>query len=162
MNQVEIVGNLTKDPVIKATSTGKMMARFSVAVDRSYTTLGGETKTLTDFITVVAWGQTAEAAGNYLKKGSRVFVLGRYTNRTWDTPEGIRKYITEVNTNFIACPLGSWDWEGKKNGKPKAASPGNPDKRNFPANGPSPFPSNFKAPGEEPDGMNPSDGNPFM
>lgn len=64
MNQVEIVGNLTKDPVIKATNTGKMMARFSVAVDRSYTTLGGETKTLTDFITVVAWGQTAEAAGN--------------------------------------------------------------------------------------------------
>lgn len=161
MNQVEIVGNLTKDPVIKATNTGKTMARFSVAVDRSYTTLGGETKTLTDFITVVAWGQTAEAAGNYLKKGSRVFVLGRYTNRAWDTPEGIRKYITEVNTNFIACPLGSWDWKGKKNGKAGTESAGNPGRENYPGNGPAPFPRNFGPPREEAD-MNPFQNNPFM
>ena len=158
MNQVEIVGNLTKDPVVKATSGGKVMARFSVAVDRSYVTNGGESKTLTDFINVVAWGPTAEAAGNYLKKGSRVFVLGRYTSRAWDTPEGVRKYITEVNTNFIACPLGSWEWKKKETAPSPSAG-----RREITGGRESSFRGgNFGGFPQGPGGMNPFDDNPFM
>lgn len=162
MNQVEIVGNLTRNPIIKATNTGKTMARFSVAVDRSFVTPQGESKNFTDYINVVAWGATAEAAGNYLKKGSRVFVLGRYTNRTWDTPEGIRKYITEVTTNFIACPLGSWEWEGKKSGNTRAAPAAGSGKGNFSGNGSVPFSPDFGPSPHDPGSMNPFNDNPFM
>lgn len=107
MNQVEILGNLTRDPVIRATSTGKAMARFSVAVNRTYRTPAGEEKTLVDFVNIVAWERMAESVGNYLKKGSRVFVMGRYSTRSYEGQDGQKKYFTEVNAGFIACPLGS-------------------------------------------------------
>ena len=56
MNSVQVLGNLTRDPQIRATKTGRAVASFSIAVNRSYTTPQGEKKDLTDFITVVAWG----------------------------------------------------------------------------------------------------------
>lgn len=112
MNQVEILGNLTRDPVIRATGTGKTIARFSVAVNRTYRTPAGEEKTLVDFINIVAWERMAESVGNYLRKGSRVFVMGRYTTRSYEGQDGQKKYFTEVNASFIACPLGSGEEGG--------------------------------------------------
>lgn len=123
MNQVEILGNLTRDPIIRATSTGKTMARFSVAVNRTYRTTAGEEKTLVDFINIVAWERMAESVGNYLKKGSRVFVMGRYTTRSYEGQDGQKKYFTEVNAGFIACPLGN-SMENETGGK------GDPYRRN--------------------------------
>ena len=64
MNSVQVLGNLTRDPQIRATKTGRAVASFSIAVNRSYTTPQGEKKELTDFINVVAWGTLAEAVGN--------------------------------------------------------------------------------------------------
>lgn len=105
MNTIQILGNLGKDPDIRATGTGKTVASFSVAVKRKYTTKQGEDKELTDWINVVAWGSLAEAVGNQLKKGSRVFVEGRYSTRSYEDKSGNKRYVTEVIANMIAKPL---------------------------------------------------------
>lgn len=105
MNSVQVLGNLTRDPQIRVTKTGRTVASFSVAVNRSYTTPQGETRELTDFINVVAWGGLAEAVGNQLKKGTRVFVEGRYSTRNYEAQDGSRRYATEVAANLIALPL---------------------------------------------------------
>ncbi len=105
MNSVQVLGNLTRDPQIRVTKTGRAVASFSVAVNRSYTTPQGETRELTDFINVVAWGGLAEAVGNQLKKGTRVFVEGRYSTRNYEAQDGSRRYATEVAANLIAIPL---------------------------------------------------------
>lgn len=107
MNSVQIVGRLTRDPQMRATKSGQPVASFSVAVNRTYTTPTGEQKELTDFVNVVAWRNLAEAVGNQLKKGTRVFVEGRYTSRSYETPDGQKRYITEVNANMIAIPIGT-------------------------------------------------------
>lgn len=105
MNSVQVIGNLTKDPQVRATKTGKTVASFSVAVNRKYVSPQGEEKEATDFVNVTAWGQLAAAVGNKLKKGSKVFVEGRFTTRTYETQAGEKRYISEVNANFIALPI---------------------------------------------------------
>lgn len=107
MNSVQILGNLGRDPIIRATKTGRSVASFSVAVSRTYTTPQGEQRELTDWINVVAWGPLAEAVGNQLKKGSRVFVEGRISSRSYDAQDGTKRYVTEVVANFIAIPIGT-------------------------------------------------------
>lgn len=106
MNSVQIMGNLARDPNVRATRTGRAVASFSVAVNRNYVTAQGEQRELTDWINVVAWGNLAESVGNQLRKGSRVFVEGRISSRSYDTPDGQRRYVTEVVANIIATPLG--------------------------------------------------------
>lgn len=107
MNSVQILGNLGRDPIIRATKTGRSVASFSVAVSRNYTTPQGEQRELTDWINVVAWGPLAEAVGNQLKKGSRVFVEGRISSRSYDAQDGTKRYVTEVVANTIAVPIGT-------------------------------------------------------
>ena len=106
MNSVQIMGNLTRDPQMRATKTGSAVASFSVAVNRTYSAPNGEQRELTDFVNVVAWGSLAEAVGNQLKKGTRVFVEGRYSSRSYETQDGQKRYVTEVTANLIALPIG--------------------------------------------------------
>lgn len=106
MNTVQILGNLGKEPGIRATGTGKTVASFSVAVSRGYTTPQGEERQYTDWINVVAWGSLAEAVGNELQKGDRVFVEGRLSKRSYEDKSGQTHYITEVIANTIAKPIG--------------------------------------------------------
>lgn len=107
MNTVQITGNLAKDPIIRATKTGKAVASFSVGVSKRITKQNGDILDLTDWVNVTAWGKLAEAAGNELTKGSYVFIEGRYATRSYDAPNGQRRYITEVVANMIARPIGS-------------------------------------------------------
>lgn len=107
MNSVQILGNLGRDPIIRATKTGRSVASFSLAVSRNYTTPQGEQRELTDWINVVAWGPLAEAVGNQLQKGSRVFVEGRISSRSYDAQDGTKRYVTEVVANTIAVPIGT-------------------------------------------------------
>ena len=107
MNSVQVLGNLVRDPQIRATKTGRAVASFSIAVNRSYTTAQGETRELTDLINIVAWGTLAETVGNQLRKGARVFVEGRYSTRSYEAADGSRRYVTEVVANLIALPLGT-------------------------------------------------------
>lgn len=92
------------------------MASFTVAVNRSFTTPQGEQREITDWINVVAWGNLAEAVGNQLKKGSRVFVEGRFTTRSYDTPDGQRRWVSEVTANFVALPIGGFSHSQQPSG----------------------------------------------
>lgn len=105
MNSVQIMGNLTRDPQIRATKTGKAVASFSVAVNRTFVAPTGEQREMTDFVNVVAWGAWAEAVGNQLHKGSRVFVEGRFSSRSYEGQDGQKRYVSEVTANLIAIPI---------------------------------------------------------
>ena len=121
MNSVQLIGNLARDPEIRFTKTGKAIALFTVAVTRSYTPNGSqETRELTDFIPVVAWGNLAETCGNNLAKGNRVFVEGRMSVRSYETQDGQKRYVTEVVANFVAQTMGS---EKQGSVAPKVAAP---------------------------------------
>lgn len=107
MNSVQLLGNLARDPEIRFTKTGKTVAMFTVACTRAYTPVGStEQRELTDFIPCVAWGNLAENCGNSLSKGSRVFVQGRISVRSYETQDGQKRYITEVVCDLVAQTLG--------------------------------------------------------
>jgi len=105
MNAVQLLGNLERDPIIRATRTGRAVASFSIAVSRIYTTPQGEQRELTDWINIVAWEPLAEAVRSELKKGSRVFVAGRISTRSYDAQDGTKRYVTEVVAETICRQL---------------------------------------------------------
>lgn len=92
MNKVILVGRLTKDPEVRYTQTGKVVATFTLAVDR-YT---GQGQKEADFIPVVVWGKVAEVCGNNLTKGQKVLVDGRLQVRSYEDKQGQRRWVTEV------------------------------------------------------------------
>ena len=93
MNKVILVGRLTRDPEVRYTQTGKVVATFTLAVDR-FTTQGGQREA--DFIPIVVWGKVAEICGNSLTKGQKVLVDGRLQVRSYDGKDGQKRWVTEV------------------------------------------------------------------
>lgn len=113
MNSVQLLGNLARDPEIRFTKTGKAVAMFTVACTRTYVPAGStEQRELTDFIPCVAWGNLAENCGNSLAKGSRVFVQGRISVRSYEGQDGQKRYRTEVVCDLVAQTLGSEHSQG--------------------------------------------------
>lgn len=95
MNNVTLIGRLTKDPELRyIPSTGNALTTFSLAVNRDFKTKDGERKA--DFFNIVVWGKSAEYVANYLTKGKLAGVRGRIENRTYETKEGEKRYITEI------------------------------------------------------------------
>jgi single-strand DNA-binding protein len=91
MNKTFITGNLTKDVETRETASGALMARFSVAVKRPYS------KDETDFFDVTAWRSLAEICGKYLKKGSKVALVGYFTSRSYEDNQGIKRKVWDFN-----------------------------------------------------------------
>ena len=85
LNKVFLIGNLTRAPELRYTPSGTAVADLRLAVNRNYTTQGGEKREETCFLTVVVWGKQAESGGEYLDKGSPVIVEGRLQTRDWET-----------------------------------------------------------------------------
>jgi single-strand DNA-binding protein len=83
-NKVMLLGNCTRDPEVKYTPKGSAVADLGLAINRYYTTDGGEKREETTFVDVTLWGRQAEIAGEYLKKGRPVFIEGRLQLDTWD------------------------------------------------------------------------------
>ncbi|MBI2593385.1 single-stranded DNA-binding protein [Candidatus Daviesbacteria bacterium] len=94
-NRVELIGNLTRDPEMRYTPSGAAVVTFTIATNRTFVS-DGEKREEADFHRCVAWNKLAELCNQLLKKGNRVFVSGRLQNRSWDTPEGQTRYITEI------------------------------------------------------------------
>ncbi len=94
MNKVILVGRLTRDPELRATTSGTSVASFTVACDRKYVKQGEERKT--DFINCIAWRQSTEAISRYFKKGDRIALEGSIQVRDWQDNDGKRRYATEV------------------------------------------------------------------
>jgi single-strand DNA-binding protein len=92
-----LIGNLTRDPELRYTPSGTAVCSFRLATNRSWTPAdGGERKEEAEFHRIVAWNKLAELCSQLLVKGRKVYVEGRLQTRNWDTPEGERKYMTEI------------------------------------------------------------------
>ncbi len=105
LNRVFLMGNLTRDPELRYIPSGTAVATFTVASGRVYTLASGEKREETCFVRVVAWSRQAELCGEYLSKGSPVFVEGRLQSRSWETPEGQKRSTIEVvaqNIQFLS------------------------------------------------------------
>ena len=95
MNECIFTGRLTKDVEVRYTTSEKTVATFSIAVGRDFKNPSiGEYET--DFFNVVMWGKSAEQAGNTLKKGNKILVRGRMQNRSYESKDGTKRYITEL------------------------------------------------------------------
>jgi single-strand DNA-binding protein len=95
LNKVMIIGNAGRDAEMRFTANGTALTNFSVAVNRNFRR-DGEWQSETEWFNVTVWGEAAERIGTWLTKGKQVYVEGRLQTRSWDTPEGERKYRTEV------------------------------------------------------------------
>lgn len=104
MNNVEISGNLARDPVVRSTKTGRAVATFTVASSRIYVSQNGEQKEQTAWINVVAWGAIAERVANFCKKGTFVYIHGSLNTRSYDDNNGQRHWIMEVVADIVADP----------------------------------------------------------
>jgi len=98
MNQIVLVGRLTRDPELRHTPTGTPVASFSVAVDRRYSK---DAERKTDFIDCVAWRSNGEFVAKYFTKGKLIGVVGRLETRDWTDKEGNKRRSFEVNCDSI-------------------------------------------------------------
>ncbi|OGI84040.1 single-stranded DNA-binding protein [Candidatus Nomurabacteria bacterium RIFCSPLOWO2_01_FULL_36_10b] len=97
LNKAFIAGNLTRDPELKSLPSGQKVASFSLATNRFWKDAKtGEKKEATDYHNIVVFGRQAETTAQYLHKGSSALVEGRMQTRSWDGPDGQKKYRTEV------------------------------------------------------------------
>ncbi len=95
LNKVMLIGNLGKDPEMRYTANGNAVTNFTMAVTRSYSGQEGRREE-TEWFTIVTWNKLAELLGQHLQKGRKVYVEGRLTTRSWDGPDGQKRYRTEV------------------------------------------------------------------
>ncbi len=95
VNQVILLGNLTRDPELRQTPSGQSVCSFSLALNRAYKAQNGEWQEATDYIDCVAWGPLAERVSQYLSKGRRALVQGRLQSRSWEQ-EGQKRSKVEV------------------------------------------------------------------
>ncbi|WP_174734294.1 single-stranded DNA-binding protein [Mesobacillus harenae] len=103
INQVTLVGRLTRDPELRYTQEGKAVANITLAVSRHYRNQSGEIES--DFVHCTIWNKTAENTANYCQKGSVIGITGRIQTRSYDNQEGRRVYVTEVvaeNVRFLS------------------------------------------------------------
>lgn len=133
LNKVMLIGNLGKDPEIKYTPSGVPVAKFSIATNESYKDKGGEWQERTEWHNIVAWQRLAEIIGEYVKKGSKIYVEGRLQTSSWeDKQSGEKKYKTEIVATSILLlggrGAGDPDTEGRSRGA-AASNSGSMDQR---------------------------------
>jgi single-strand DNA-binding protein len=97
LNKATIIGNITRDPELKALPTGIKVASFSVATNRVWKDTNGAKQEAVEYHNIVVFGKQAEATAQYMKKGSQILVEGRIQTRSWeDKNSGEKKYRTEI------------------------------------------------------------------
>lgn len=124
LNKAFIIGNLTRDPELKALPSGMTVTSFSVATNRVWKDKNGAKQEAADYHNIVVFGRQAETSAQYLKKGSNVLVEGRMQTRSWDGSDGKKLYRTEVIADNIqfgtragdAGSTGSSGFGGASNG----------------------------------------------
>ena len=101
VNKVILIGNITRDPIIKTTESGKKVAMFTIATNRYYKTATGEQKSESEFHNCAAWGSLAERVEKFLVKWKLVYTEGRLKTRTIEKEDGEKLYKTEVVASSI-------------------------------------------------------------
>ena len=133
MNKVILIGNLANDPEAFTTQSGISRSTFRVAVQRRFANAQGVREA--DFLTVVAWRQTADFCNRYLSKGRKVAVEGSIQVRSYDAQDGSKRYVTEIIADNIEA-LGSRDEAGQPRSRdngptPPPAQPAPPSMNDF-------------------------------
>lgn len=100
INQVILMGNLTRDPELRTTPSGQSVCKFGLAINRSWQDQSGQTQEATDFFDVTAWGKLGELVNQYLGKGRRCLVQGRLSQSTWEQ-DGQKRSKVEVVASDI-------------------------------------------------------------
>lgn len=112
VNKVILLGNVGKDPEVKFLPSGQAVANFSIATSERFKDKGGEWQDRTEWHNVVAYAKTAEIIRDYVKKGSKLYVEGRLTTRSWDDKEtGKKVYRTEIVISDLSLLSGRGDGE---------------------------------------------------
>ena len=124
-NKVILMGNLTRDPELRYTPSGAPVCNFDLAMNRSYTTQGGEKRDEVCYMTVVVWGKQAEIARDYLSKGKQVYIEGSLQTRQWEDKDGQKRYTTEVKCQRFLM-LGGRSEAGAAGGGPEPEMPEDP------------------------------------
>jgi single-strand DNA-binding protein len=96
VNKVILVGNVGRDPELRYTQSGQPVASFSVATNERFKDRDGNWKDRTEWHRIVAWARLAEICGEYLRKGSQVYIEGRIQTRDWEDKEGNKRQTTEI------------------------------------------------------------------
>lgn len=151
LNKVYLIGNLTRDPELKALPSGTKVASFSVATNRSFRDKDGNRQDQTEFHNIVAFSKLGELCAQYLRKGSQALVEGRIQTRSWDDKTtGGKKYRTEIIADNIQ--FGS---RGPGNGTAGAGAPAGKGGKDEPKDAaPAPAGDTIEYPEEE---INPDD-----
>ena len=100
-NKVILIGNMTADPELKQTTSGRSVCSFSIAVNRRFAKADQGQQNV-DFINIVTWGQQAEFVSRYFKKGNPILVCDQLQNRSWDDKQGQKRYTTEVQADEVS------------------------------------------------------------
>lgn len=102
LNKIMLIGNLGKDPEVRATPSGQMVANFSIATTEKWKGKdSGQWEEKTEWHNIVVWGKLAELCREYLHKGRPVYIEGKLQTRSWDDKEGKKRYTTEVLAQTI-------------------------------------------------------------
>lgn len=99
MNKVYLIGNLTRDPELSETTSGVAFCRFAIAVNRTFVNADGNREA--DFFNITVWRGQAENCGKFLKKGSKVAIVGSLQNRTYEDKEGVKRTVTDIVANEV-------------------------------------------------------------
>lgn len=118
LNKAMLIGNLGADPEVRYTKNGQAVANFRMATNEVYKDRQGTRQERTEWHNIVAWGQLADFAQNYLKKGSRVYVEGRLQTRDWTDNKDQRHFRTEVVANTVTSLDRPGDGPGQGAGPP--------------------------------------------
>ena len=125
LNKVQLIGNLGKDPEVKYTPSGTAVAKITLATNERFKDKDGQWQDRTEWHNVVLWQRLAEIAGEYLKKGGKVYVEGRLQTRSWDDKQtNQKKYMTEVVASDLILLSGRGEG-GETGGYSRGASAGN-------------------------------------
>ncbi len=96
LNKAMVIGNLTRDPETRNTTSGQMVTSFSVATNLVWTDQSGQQQKKAEFHNIIAWRKLAEICSKYLKKGSKVYIEGRLQTSDWTGQDGVKRYKTEI------------------------------------------------------------------
>jgi single-strand DNA-binding protein len=129
LNKVMLMGNLTRDPEIKYTPKGTAIANFGIAVNRNYSTEGGEKREEVTFIDLEAFGRTAEIIGEYFKKGRPIFIEGRLKLDSWDDKQ------TGQKKSKLRVVVDSFEFLGSREGGGGPSGGGGGESQEAPSTG---------------------------
>ena len=127
LNQVTLMGNLTRDPELRQTANGSSVCGFSLALNRSYRDASGEWQEATDYIDIVAWGPLGERVSQYLSKGRRCLVQGRIQSRSWEQ-DGQKRSKVEVLASDVTFLDGRGEGNSDKADVESEEAPAKPAK----------------------------------